>query len=310
MRSLSISIFKGNDMRSYERPFKSGWTLYFLALALFSQTAENTPAFGQASGAVSTPDLSAILKKAAEYSDKLESVIFDFYCLEKIEETIDPLLDVLKPYEMTMDWTRYAPGAGQPSRIRTSYSYDYQCLRNGGKISEKRVLLEENGRKKNVPDAALQTASFVFGNSQLAPVSLFAERYQSSYDYSIVGTEKVDKVLAVIIEVKPKTGAVDARCSYGKAWIDSATADILRIEWRDTHVGNWDVFKKRGERFLRTPRLTMRSELKTEKNGVRFPSALNIEEAYVNEKGRAFIRSKVKVVYSDFKFFKVEVEVK
>lgn len=297
-------------MRNHRRSFNSGLTLYLLALALFSLTVESMSAFEQARGANSTMDLSTILKKAAEYSSKLESVIFDFYCLEKIEETIDPLLDVLKPYELTIDWTRVLPGAGQPRKIMTLYTYDYQCLREGGKIREKRILLEKNGRKENVPDAALQTASFVFGNSQLAPVSLFAERYQSSYDYSIVGTEKIDKVLAVILEVKPKTGAVEARCSYGKAWIDSATADILKIEWRDTRVGNEDVFKKRGAKFLRTPRLTMQSELKAEKNGVRFPSALNIEEAYVNEKGRAFVRTKVKVVYSDFKFFKVEVEVK
>ncbi len=297
-------------MRSHGRSFKSGWTLCFLALALFSQTAENTPAFGQGSGVASTPDLVVILKKTAEYSDKLENVIFDFYCLEKIEETIDPLLDVLKPYEMTMDWTRYAPGAGQPSRIRTSYTYDYQCLREGGEIREKRVLLEENGRKKNVPNAMLQTASFVFGNALLAPVSLFAKQFQTYYDYSIVGTEKIDKVLAVIVEVKPKAGAVDTRCSYGRAWIDPATADILRIEWRDTHVENWDQLEKRGKRFLRTPRVTLRSELKIEKNGVRFPSAFNIEEAYLNDKGRVFVRSKVGVVYKDFKFFKVEVEVK
>ena len=61
---------------------------------------------------------------------------------------------------------------------------------------------------------------------------------------------------------------------------------------------------------MRTPRLTMGSELKIEKNGMRFPNALSIEEAYVNEDGRAFVRSKVDVVYRDFKFFTVEVDIK
>jgi len=54
----------------------------------------------------------------------------------------------------------------------------------------------------------------------------------------------------------------------------------------------------------------MGSELKIEKNGVRFPNALSIEEAYVDENGRAFVRSKVDVVYTDFKFFTVEVDIK
>jgi hypothetical protein len=297
-------------MRIHGRSFKSGWTLCFLGFALFSQTAENAPAFGQGTGVTSTKDLAAILNKTAQYSNKLENVIFDFTCLEEIKETIDPLLDDLKPYEMATDWTRVPPGAGQPLKIKTSYNYDYQCIREGGKIREKRVLLEENGKKKNVPNSELQTASFVFGNALLAPVSLFAEWNQPYYDYSMGGIEKVNRIPAVIIEVKPKSGAGDARCSYGKAWIDPATADILRIEWRDTHVDNWDQLEKRGKRFFRTPRVTLHSELKIEKNGVRFPNAFNIEEAYVDEKGRAFVRSKVEVVYKDFKFFTVEVDIK
>jgi len=256
------------------------------------------------------PDLSVILKATAEYSRKLENVIFDFTCLEEIKETIDPLLDGLKPYEMATDWTRVFPGAGQPHKIRNTFSYDYQCIRQGEKIREKRILLEENGKKKNVPNAELQTASLVFGNALLAPISIFAERNQLDYDYSIAGTEKVNKVLAVVIEAKQKAGAVGARCSYSKAWLDPTTAEILKIEWRDTHVGNWELFVKRGEKFLRTPRLTMGSELKIEKNGMRFPNALSIEEAYVDENSRAFVRSKVDVVYKDFKFFTVEVDIK
>jgi hypothetical protein len=282
----------------------------FFWLTPFSRTAESIPALGRRAEVSSTLDLAVILNKTAGYSHKLENVIFDFCCLEEIEETIDPLLDVLKPFEMTTDWTRVPPGAGQPAMIKTSYIYDYQCIREGGKLKEKRTLLKENGKKKSIPNAELQTSSFVFGNALLAPISLFAERYQSSYDYSIIGNEKINNIPAVIIEVKPKAEATDAKCSFGKVWIDSATFDILRVEWRDTHVGNWEVFEKRGERFLRTPRLTMRSELKTEKNGVRFPSALNIEEAYVSDRGSVFVRTKVRVIYKDFKFFMVEVEVK
>jgi len=245
------------------------------------------------------PDLSVILKATAEYCRKLENVIFDFTCLEEIKETIDPLLDVLKPYE-----------AGQPKKIRNTFSYDYQCIHQGGKIREKRILLEENGKKKNVPNAELHTLSLVFGNALLAPISIFAERNQPDYDYSIAGIEKINKIQLIVVEAKQKAGADNARCSYGKAWIEPTTAEIIKIEWRETHIGNWDLFEKRGEKFLRTPRLTMGSELKIEKNGMQFPNALNIEEAYVDVKGRAFVRSKVEVVYKDFKFFTVEVDIK
>jgi hypothetical protein len=71
--------------------------------------------------------------------------------------------------------------------------------------------------------------------------------------------------------------------------------------------GRREVFDKRGERYQRTPRLTIVSEFSTEKNGIRFPSHLVVEEAYVSKSGHAFVRSKTDVSYTDFKFFTVEV---
>lgn len=54
----------------------------------------------------------------------------------------------------------------------------------------------------------------------------------------------------------------------------------------------------------------MVSEFQAEKNGLRFPTQLYIEEAYLDKRGRPFVRSKTTVTYKDFKFFTVEVEIK
>ena len=88
------------------------------------------------------------------------------------------------------------------------------------------------------------------------------------------------------------------------------TGDILKIEWSDSRVGGYDVFKKRAVLYNRTPRLVIRSEFRAEKNGVRFPSRLFVEEAYLNAAEQAKVRSKTEVEYKDFKFFTVEVDVR
>jgi hypothetical protein len=142
----------------------------------------------------------------------------------------------------------------------------------------------------------------------MGPVGLLGERFQPHYDFSVIGRDKIAKRPVVVIDAKPKPDAPETTNLYGKAWIDPATADILKIEWSESRVGRHEIFEKRGERYKCKPRLTILSEFHAEKNGIRFPTRLFIEEAYVNEKGGAFVRSKTEVAYKDFKFFTVEVE--
>ena len=268
------------------------------------------------------PKVADVLAKAAEYCRKLESSAFDFVCREEIKETIDPKLDskaarpIVEPGS-----TNYLPPSASNyigptlvfstvNKIKRSFVYDYQCIRAGRSIREARTQLEENGKKKVRANAELQTSVVVFGTALLGPVGLFGERFQPDYSFTFAGKDKVGKVEVIVLDAAPKPGAPPTRNLYGQAWVDPATGNILKIEWSESRVGRFDVFQKRGEKFKRTPRLTIRSEFSAEKNGIRFPSHLYVEEAYLNDKGKAFIRSKTDVVYKDFKFFTVEFEVR
>jgi len=258
-------------------------------------------------------DLGALLGKTADYCRKLESSILDFVCLEEIRETIDPTADIMQASNFwgatdrgwrLGDWT----GASRPpKKIKNSYLYDYQCVHSGQAIRETRTLLKENGKKTNVPNAALKTSVVVYGTALMGPVGLLGERFQPHYDFSVIGRDKIENRRVVVVDAKPKPEAPETTNLYGKAWIDPATADILKIEWSESRVGRRQIFEKRGERYKRKPRLTLLSEFRTEKNGIRFPTSLVIEEAYVNEKGKAFVRSTTEVAYKDFRFFTVEV---
>jgi hypothetical protein len=267
------------------------------------------------------PDLplEAILEKAAAYCAKLESSAFDFICREEIAETIDPSLDVaaagrgprvVTEYPATTRYSGPTIVITSVRKIKHSYIYDYQCVRAGRTIREVRTLLREDGKKKVVPNADLATSIIVFANALMGPVGLFGERFRGSYDFAVVGEERIDKVRVLIIDATPKPGAQPTRNLYGKAWANPATGDILRIEWSENRVGHYGIFEERGKKFGRAPRLVIRSDFSAEKNGIRFPSRLFVEEAYLKESGKAFVRSKTEVVYTDFKFFSVEYDVR
>ncbi len=287
--------------------FRAGLVRWFSLAALV--VGLGWPAFPQKRGMGDSVDMAFLLARTAEYCRKLQGAILDYFCHEDVEDVYDPLLDELKPFEMALDWTRIPPGAGQPAKRKSAFSYDYQYIRSGAAITEQRRLLKANGASKNVPDAPLLTSAVVYGNALLTPTGLFDERFQDRYSYVPIGRDRIERKNLVVIEIKPNDGAAETPCLFGKAWLDPETADIWRIEWRDRRVGSWDVFEARGKRFLRQPRLTMKSDFTAEKNGIRFPSRLTIEEAYVGSSGRGFVRSLIKVAYTGFVFFTVDVQV-
>jgi hypothetical protein len=257
---------------------------------------------------LSSVDLNDVLSKAADYAARLEGAVFDFVCREEIKEWINPSLEKLE-LMTTTNWTRTKPAKRRVyNPIKRTVIYDYQCIRKEGKIHERRILLKENSVKKYEPDAPLKTSVFRYGTNILGPVALFGARFQPNYIYTAIGKKKIKGKQTVIVEAVPRVEDLASSNLYGKAWIAVDTGDILKIEWNEKRIGYYEIFEERGKNFNRIPRITVRTEFKIEKNGLRFPTNWYIEEAYLNKHGRAFIRSKTTVKYKDFKFFTVEVE--
>ncbi len=305
----------------------SGLSAAFLFRAAFAadgppgRSVEKSPPFvgqTQAAPLLSPEGLRALLRKTAAYCQRLESAAFDFVCREQISEVIAPSFDLDrgKGYQSGDAGSSSASSrgtvylSGGPRVVRHKYEYDYQCIRSAGTIREVRTLIKENGKAKNEANAELKTSVVVFGTALLSPVGLFGERFQPDYDYAVSGRDDVGQAKVLVIDAHPKPGAPETTNLYGKAWIDPDTGEILKIEWSDDRVGRFEVFRKRGERYGLTPRLAIRSEFIVEKNGVRFPSRLVVEESYRNVRGETGVRSRTEVVYKDFKFFTVEVEVR
>jgi hypothetical protein len=92
--------------------------------------------------------------------------------------------------------------------------------------------------------------------------------------------------------------------------VDESDFSVLKIEWNQESVGNFEITEEIARRYKSKPQMTLVSEYKVEKNGIRFPSRYFIEEAYIGKKGKKFIRSEATVIYRDYEFFTVETEIK
>jgi len=75
-------------------------------------------------------------------------------------------------------------------------------------------------------------------------------------------------------------------------------------------MGNYQAVEERAAQLKAKPCITSVSEFDIEKNGIRFPSRVIFEEAYINQQGKKLVACEVTITYKDYKFFTVEFDVK
>jgi hypothetical protein len=264
-----------------------------------------------------------VLKAARKYCQRLEKAALDFVCLEEVQEKINLSRDI-KPdsagqmlafdpgyaggYGRTgTQFPKVLRGVGRSASTANSYVFDYQFLRQGGQITEKRVLLEKNHKKAREKEAPPETSTFHYADILLAPVRLLDERFGDYYDYRLVREDTLDGVKAWVLDVVPRLAIVDAYLG-GRVWLSAADSSILRIDWDPATFGSYQNILRRAKRLQSEPLVTSTTEFGTEKNGIRFPSVDLTEEAYVDQNGEKFVRAVTKVVYKEYKFFTVETE--
>jgi hypothetical protein len=189
------------------------------------------------------------------------------------------------------------------------YLYDYQLIRKKGKNEESRTLLEKNGERKNEKGAKLESFAFYYENMTFGPINLVGEDGKLYYDYKIVKEERQNQEGVVIIEAVPKS-SFPPNLPFGKIWVKESDFAISKIEWNYKSLRGYQLIEDRAKKYKAEPQITLTSEYGIEKNGIRFPSRLVFEEAYTTLKGSKFTRSETTVIYKDYKFFTVEVDIK
>ena len=256
--------------------------------------------------------LRQILERIKGYCLTLEKAALDFTCMEKIEEKIYRLPEIqpntitFTPSQQVVAYYSHHPS---PERSYShTYVYDYQFVHTGDQKAEKRTLIEETGRKKNEKDAQLATLRVRVENALFGPIGLLGAQWQAYHDYKIIGEETQKGKKIVVIGAVPKPSLNRPHC-FGRIWVREDDASIVKIAWDQTSVGNFMMIQATAQELKADPRLTSVTEYNLEKNGIRFPSKDTTEEAYLLKNGKKFVRSLTTILYRDYKFFTVELEV-
>jgi hypothetical protein len=242
--------------------------------------------------------LPRILEKTRAYCDRLERMSLYFVCREQIDERqFDPPIKLFS-----------LGGSGRTTRV--ALEYDYQLVRKGDSIEEKRVLLKENGRPRHEPDAPLKTKLYKHRYLVFGPLGLLSEYWQSRHVYRYLGEDQVDKEKAFVIEAQP-SGSPEPNLLYGKVWVREKDFAIVKIEWDQRSISDLEAVRRMARSIGHdaTPRISIVGVYGVEKNGIRFLSELTVHEDYDSRMGihRA---SQTEIRYGDYKFFVVETEVR
>lgn len=282
--------------------------LYFLICDLNSSQIDNKIPSGR------TPiDLSGILAKSADYCARLNSVVLDFVCREKIHERFYFNFTKMKFFAEKLVATN----------AENHFLYDYQMIRRNKKIREIRNLLKVNDKTYKPKEAPLSTTRFAHERVIFGPVGLLGASWQPCFDYRLLDQTFWNGRQALIIEAVPN-GLKKVNHLYGKIWIDADNGSVLRIDWASKSLGGYSDLLTLARRFRADVEITFSSEYAHKIGGIRFPSSYSITEKYVLHKGQKiqalsknrlrwvheFVLSKTNVLYSDYKFFTVETEVK
>jgi len=279
--------------------------LLSISICLF----QNTTASGYSSEEAGQPKLEEILEKCAEYCERLANSVLDFVCQEKITEKIYDYSPKSSGHVEMTDHEEITI-KGLPSEIEKNvYIYDYQLIQKENRVRERRILVKENGKKKNEKDAQLKTKRFKHEHIVFGPVGLLSEFWQQNYKYKIIKRKRFKGDKVIVIEVTP-VPYLKTDYLYGRIWVREGDFSIVKIEWDQKSIKNYELIEKAARRFKAEPVIKFYAEYAFEKNGIRFPSKYSVTETYIRRVGEKLTRSKTTVAYKDYKFFTVETKVK
>jgi VWFA-related protein len=311
--SITVKVRKGG----YRISYRAGYTASEEPSSVATENPNESPAGqpAQEPAAAAPPEIEMIspesgpsppeslLRSAAAYCRRLRDAALFFICREEVGERVSRVL-LRKVDGATLRESLLLFDGGDRYR---HWTYDYQLVRGQGRYLETRILLDENGQAQHIENARLATERFRHGNVVLGPVDLLGEDAQKLHGYRVINELNMEGEPVIVLDFHPN--GENQASLYGKAWVRIRDGAVLKIEWTPVSMGNYDKIEQFALTFHAKPLITFASEYAFEKNGLRFPSAYSVEEAYLVGT-RKLSLSKTDVVYKRYKFFRVQTEVK
>jgi len=272
-----------------------------------------------------SPKLQKILDGCAEYCRKLADAALDFICEETIKDTnydlyIPREMKTTAPKESVRQTdgstfiTVISPRASSlppnPYKTKTNrYVCDYQMVKKGNRIEERRVIIKENGRSAIEGKKMLEEKRFHVLRPLFASVAILDRDRQSLFSYRLLGDDRIQGKNACVIEAIPRIGAPGGVQS-AKIWADQATYQILQSETQGIPVEGYEFILNEAAQIGKDPLFTMISTYQVERNGVLFPGRSSVLVEYpVNLWGRSKrTKLETEIRYDKYKFFTVETK--
>jgi len=254
-------------------------------------------------------ELNQILENCAQYCEKLSHSSLYFVCREQVEEMIKHHTQAASSSFTLSGGGTYRVYGGVDTEKHT-YVYDYQLVRKDGVIRESRILLKEDGKKRHEENAPLKTKRFFYKHVIFGPTGLLSRKAQLKHDFNIIKRKKFNKEKVIVIRATPKNERGVTHL-YGDVWVREEDYRILKIEWNQKSLENYERMEDIAEQSKAIPKPVLISEYMYEQNGIQFPSKYIIKEIYESEfRRRRTLKSETKVTYKDYKFFTVSTEIK
>jgi len=273
----------------------------------FSAGSGFTADAGRIVAAQEDPDIRTILTRCAAYCEKLRTAALYFVCEERTVEDVFPTRYRMTSITGGRTITYSAGSAGKPGR--NVWRHDYQLIKKGPSIDQKRVLLEYNKKKTDPQDASIKPRRFYSENPVFGPIGFFDKNWQDLYDYFFVKRDRVLDREAVAIKVVPKV-KIDNKPNFGTIWVDVEDDSVLKIEIESRSLAGFEQVLSAAEKQGLEPDFVTIHEYAVIKNGLRFPSRTLFEERYKGRVDgfRGGTRSKTEITYDQYRFFTVETD--
>jgi hypothetical protein len=142
------------------------------------------------------------------------------------------------------------------------------------------------------------------------PTGLLSRKAQLKHNFRIIKRKKFNREKVIVIRATPKNEK-EVNHLYGDVWVSEDNYRILKIEWNQKSLENYERMEHIAEQSKATAKPVLISEYMYEHNGIQFPSKYIIKEIYeLKWRNRRTLKSETKVTYEDYKFFTVSTEIK
>ena len=251
--------------------------------------------------------LAEILEATGEYCERVKQMALQYICLEKITD----IENFFGGMSLSSELQRENMIFNVQRTRRQTYTYDYQLINRGDELSEQRIMLEKNGRKRYQENADLSHLKYFSQFLIYGPVGFLSRYWQSLFTYTYIDEDKINGEPVVIIQAVPNEVRLD-NSNTGRIWVNK-DFQILRVEWEPSSIQNYEdeiIDSKRGN-FRKTVVWTV--DYSVEKNGIRFPGQQFIQEIFFQDSSngirRKAVKREIRFLYDNYKYFNVDTSV-